>query len=322
MSKKSFPAEAFRFFATAELDAPTDSGVRRFEGVAYSGEVITDHWLAPVAFDLSTISIPTPLPVLYCHEHEEAVGVVDSAEVGDGVKLLGALFSDVDECAKSISDKADRGFPWGLSLGIIPGSIEEVSPGVSYSLNGRNFTGPLTVFKNARVREVSFCSVAADQRTSTSVFSADSDQLSIEVQSMTDTNDQRIVDLEGKLAAADAKFAAAEARASEAEARAIAAETALKEFAQAARKAEVAEMFSALGREVTDDAIKPYMAMSGEVFSAVKADLVSVATKKKTPAENADPVLFSHQAIGGNDEAPRTFADLNAIAFKQFGGNA
>lgn len=317
MSKKSFPAEAFNFFATTALDAPSDTGARRFDGVAYSGEVITDHWMAPVGFDLATMSIPTPLPVLFGHEDDEAVGVVDSVEIADTVKLSGALFSDVDECAKVISDKADRGFPWGMSLRIIPGSIEEVAAGMPYILNGRQVTGPLSVFKNSRVREVSFCAVAADQRTSASVFEADSANLTIEVHQMTDEvkPDPRVAELEAKLTAAEAKFTLALERAE-------AAEAALQQLAESARKTEVQALFSAIGREFSDEAAKPYMAMPAELFAAVSADLSALAKPKTPPADSAPDFLFKHQANGSSEDKPRSFDEINAAAFAQLGGNA
>lgn len=324
MNKKQFPVDAFRFFASAELDAPTDTGLRRFEGVAYSGEIITDHWMAPVGFDLATMTIPTPLPALFGHDDEEAVGVVDSVDLSGPVRLSGSLFSDVDECAKSISDKADRGFPWGMSLRIIPGSIEEVAPGVPYTLNGRSVVGPLTVFKNSRVREVSFCSVAADQRTSAAVFDSSSDQLTIEVHQMPDENkpDPRIADLEAKLTAAEAKFAAAMSAVEAEKARADAAEAALGQMAQASRKNEVQALFSAIGREFSDEAARPYMAMPAELFAAVSADLSALVKPKQAPADSAPDYLFKQVANGSTEEAPRSFDEINARLFKQLGGNA
>lgn len=314
MSTKAFPNEAFRFFAPADLQAMTESGDRSFTGIAYSGEVITDHYLAPVGFDLATMSIPTPLPVLFGHEDDEAVGVVDTSEIGDDCRLSGRLFAEIDQRAAEIVAKAGRGLPWGMSLRIIPGAIEEVPAGVAYTLNGRNVIGPLTVFKNSRVREVSFCSVAADQRTSAAVFSG-SDQLNIEVNTMADENNQdRIKELETKLNDLAAKFASAQTEAAAEKARADAAEAALQKISSDQRKAGVQELFKAMGKEYSDEAAAPYMGMNAEQFAAVKEAVSVVVSKREIPAE-----LFRHQATEGSGDAP-TFDSLNEVLRKQIAG--
>ena len=54
-------------------------------------------------------------------------------------------------------------------------------------------------------------------------------------------------------------------------------------------------MFSATGREFTEAAAKPYMAMDDEMFSAVAADL------KATKTADASDHLFSAHAEDGKD---------------------
>jgi hypothetical protein len=56
-------------FATAER-AP---GRRAFEGVAYSGDAISDGW-TPVVIDSASIRLSTPCPVLLEHDREARVG--------------------------------------------------------------------------------------------------------------------------------------------------------------------------------------------------------------------------------------------------------
>lgn len=310
--KKAYPSEAFRFLAAATIaPAESETADRSFSGIAYTGGVITDHWMAPVAFDLATMRAEPPLPILFTHDDDDAIGVADKVEIGSGLSVTGRLFTSIDADAKAIGDKADRGFPWGLSVRIIPDSIEEVSPGAEYSLNGATVMGPLTVFKNSTIREISFCSVAADRGTSASVFSGQHEQITIEVSQMAEPTQENGRDLEAELANMTAKFAASEARIAElteiGEADRAKIDELSSQIAQMAadsRAADVKSLFSAIGREWSEDAARPYMAMSGDVFASVSADLKAVKGKP-TPLPES---LFQHVATGGDDQKVASFS--------------
>ncbi len=318
MATRKFPKSAFTFLASASIDAESQAGTdRTFSGVAYGGGVITDHWLSPCAFDLASMRLDVPIPVLAGHDHEDTIGMLNAAVIGSDVRVSGTLFSSIDDGAKAITAKADKGFPWQLSLGLFPSAIEEVAPGKSYELNGQTVTGPLTVLRGARVREVSFCAVAADSMTSAAVFSGNqSDELDIEVTTMADTpntepkEDPRIAELEAKLTELQAQFSAS----LDAEkARADAALAELESFKAAARKKEIEALFSAQGREWDDEKAKPYFSMSPEQFAAVSADFAAVREK----ADKLNPLLFQSFATGGKDEAP-SLHDLNRAMLAEY----
>ena len=143
---------------------------RRFAGTAYAGGVITDHPMFDrVAFDLGSTTFKTPAPILF--EHKEPIGVIDSAQLGGKVAIDGHLFSDVSDAARNVVDMADRGMPWQLSVEIYPGRTDRIAAGTRVSLNGGNVDGPLTVFRDNRIRETSFVPLGADDRTSVSIAS-------------------------------------------------------------------------------------------------------------------------------------------------------
>lgn len=305
MTTRKFPKSAFTFLASAALEKPADSSAdsdRAFSGVAYNGGIITDHWLSPCAFDLASMKIETPIPVLEGHSHDDTIGVLNAAVIGSDVRVSGNLFCSIDEDAKAIAAKADRGFPWQLSIGMFASSIEEVSAGAEYELNGNIVTGPLRVFRGARVREVSFCAVAADSMTSAAVFSGDPpDELELEVITMADKpkneqqDDPRIAELESKLTELQTQF---KASVDAEKARADAALAELETVKTAARKKDIEALFSAQGREWDDEKAKPYFAMSPETFSAVTADFA--AMKEKT--DKLNPLLFTSVATGGKEQ--------------------
>jgi hypothetical protein len=155
-----------RFAAAASGD-----GVRAFSGIAYAGGVITDHpFFDRVAFDLASTKFEAPAPLLF--NHVVPVGVVKSAAIGAQIDISGELFSDIDADAKAIAEKADRGMPWQMSVGIWPGRVDQIPAGQSVQINGQTFVGPLSVFRDNRVRETSIVPLGADDKTAAQVFHA------------------------------------------------------------------------------------------------------------------------------------------------------
>ena len=204
------PKTAFQFLAPGSISGQgpgTGASERALTGIAYSGEIVTDHgYWSRLVIDLASLSVDAPIPLLSCHNQDETVGMVTLATTQAGNLAIEArLFADVDDEAAAIAAKADKGFPWQLSVGIRPTSIEEIQTGVTLSINNRNFQGPLTVFRGGRVREISICAIGADSRTSATVLNA-GDFIEIplithEVDAMTLEEAQaKITELEAELA--------------------------------------------------------------------------------------------------------------------------
>lgn len=279
----------YHFSAPVEVTTSPDSGLRSISGVPYSGGVITDHmWFSRVAFDLATLSIQTPVPLLLNHCPDDTVGVVNVAEITSLVRITGTLFTGIDEDADSIAAKADAGFPWQMSVGIFPDSIEEIPAGQSVPLNGQMLDGPLTILRNARIREVSLCPVGADAGTSASVFTADPTKPK-EANMTTENNDPTIEALREQVVITQATLAERDTTIAELQAQ-------IAQFHAARREEAVKALFADLKREFTADAAKPYSAMTEEQFSAIAADLRSLV-----PA--AGGYLFSGLANGTAPQA-------------------
>jgi hypothetical protein len=259
------PIEAFRFFApAAEVKAEVE-GKRRFSGVAYSGEVVTGHhyWTA-VIFDLSSTKAAERTPVLIDHDRSQRAGVT-KLSISDRIVAEGELLPNTH--GASLAADADAGFPWELSVHIQPGSIEKLEPGASAQVNGRTVTGPLHIFRNSQIRELSFTPTGADSGTSASVFSITSQEpamdpnvtaLQSQIDALKAQNEQFQAQITTLTAERDQFKADADAKAAEA-----------AEAAATARKTEVATLFSQTGRTLSDDAAKPYLSMDATTFSAI-----------------------------------------------------
>lgn len=286
--------------APLALDAPDGAALpSRLSGIAYSGG-LASQWGAALAIDLDSLTIEPRLPLLYEHQRETVVGTVEALEVRDGqLALRAALFSDIDETAAAIARKAQRGLAWQLSIGVFDAQAEERARG-DLALNGRTLAAPLTVLRQGVLREVSIVALGADRHTTTDFFTAGRpSRPPLEDRPMPDPTDQeRIRALEAQIADLSTQLHAAEA------ARA-AAEQSLADTHLSARRAQVQALFSELGRECTDAAAAPYLALTAEAFAAIAADLR--AAKPKAPAH-----LFGEQATG--DPAAGAPVTLNTQA--------
>jgi hypothetical protein len=264
------PLSACEFTAPIKLVSAVDStGERQLFGVAYSGDVITDsgYW-DRLAIDLSSTTVDTPIPLLYKHDHGDSVGTVETAAIGSELSISARLYSDLPGSASDIAAKADKGFPWQMSVGIWPEVVEKVKDGQSIQLNGRTMKGPLAVYRNNRVREISVVSLGADHRTSAHVFSPNEsvsvDILNQEANAMTDDAKARIAELEAQVARLEKHTTELAAKATNPDP---------NEFVPFAAFSAVNDELSALkakeGERAIDDLVKPAL-LDGRILPSLE----------------------------------------------------
>lgn len=307
--------ESYRFAQgdkPVEIAAVDGAKARTFSGVAYSGEAIENHWYwGRVVFDLSTTKAPAKLPMLMGHDRDSIAGFANKIEITDKIVNSGVLSSKTD-FGKQVADLSDEGFPWQQSVHIEPSRIEEVQAGKTVTVNGRQFSGPIVVFRDNTLREISFTPTGWDPNTSATAMSRATHHASDQGVEM---DPKELEALQAKAAQAD-QFAADAKTAKDAleaeKAARIAAETKAQAFekektdaARAARDEKVKALFAKTGTEFKDETAKPYREMSDEQFSAVAAQLEQVAK-----VSGADSSLFSETAKSG----PSAGGDAQVIA--------
>lgn len=284
------------FFKTQPLnvEAITEGAKQRtFNGVAYSGEPITDHWYWDnVIFDLDTLQIKGRIPALLDHSPSQRAGAVNSytATHAEGLKVSGVLLTN--EYGTQIAKDSDDSFPWQMSVRINPASIEEYKAGQTVTVNGKTHQGPITVFRGGRIREVSFCSLGADDNTNAVAASHKPNQF----KSNTEENDMDLAQAQARITALEAENAQLQEH--------------NKQFAAKARTEQIKSLFSELGREFKEDdqAVKDYAAMDDKSFEFTAGQLRTMHqqfSKQQPPKTPLNPNLFSEQAVSGR-EAVRT----------------
>lgn len=162
----------FRLPAGAGSVRVLTSGARpnrpRFRMLAYSGGVIPRHWAwNNLALDLSGMLVGKKgLPVLREHNPAAVVGHTDRVTTGNGQLEVEGVFNLVTQASREVYDLCRQGHPWQASIYFAePLSIERVAAGETVLVNGRTLTGPGTVIREWRLREVSFCSLGSDEET-------------------------------------------------------------------------------------------------------------------------------------------------------------
>lgn len=293
----------FVFAVTPQFSMDGDVGSKRqrkFSGVAYSGSVISGHWYwGNVVFELASIDVPAKLPALIDHDRGQRCGYTTQGTIDNtnGLVVSGVLLSNAH--GASVANDSDEGFPWQMSVHIEPGSIEEVQPGTTVSVNGQSLQGPLTVFKNSKIIEVSFTATGWDSNTSATAMSRGSTTTEKE-------DDMDLKQAQERIAALEAENTTLQASNAQLTTGLKDANDKLTKFSADARTAEIKVLFADIGRAYAEDdaSAKVFSAMPHDAFATVAATLRDQA-KKTAPAATAPAELFSHAATSGSSAAPQ-----------------
>lgn len=301
----STPKPAPWFFeAPAPTFTPPDPDAaaprrRNFSGIAYSGQPVADGRGSPIVIDLATLSLPKSCPVLLGHDRDRRVGVCRLAVTGEALTCEGYLLANDD--ALALAADADEGFPWQLSVHAQPASTEEVKLGGQIQVNGQTLSGPLTIFRHAAIRELSFTPTGVDPNTQASVWSSKPPPVHQPEEAPTMS---QIEDAQAQLAQLSADIVALRQAVADATARAETAETALAAHQRTTRLAAVQATFARLGRQVTDAESEVYLALDAPAWERISQDLLAAKP-------NAAAHLFEEQA--GGDPNPEPPLKLSAI---------
>lgn len=304
------PISAYQFKTNLfDIEKATEEGKKRtFTGVAYSGEVIQGHYYwGDVIFDLDTLQMKTPLGALIDHDTGRRAGVVRNftKDIQGGLKVSGDLLSNKN--GQEVAQDSDEGYPWEMSIYIIPGSIEEVDRG-EVEVNGKTLKAPITIFRNGVIREVSFCALGADDNTSAVAASHTPKHFN----KQEDTN---VTELE-QLKADNQKLTTERDNAV----------TELKQFKETKRSEDITALEAELKTQFSAEDKTSYTEMDDTTFAFAAKQLRQFSaggkqTPATTPANQPNPALahlFTHQANGGQAGTGQAQGSTLDQAFNQF----
>lgn len=292
--------------AQIEIESTADAPAR-FSGIAYSGAVFS-HYGYPTVVDLASLSVPPSAPLLLEHERSSPIGVAESIQNdGRAISDEGSIFSDFDAAAKSVADKAGRGLRYQQSLGVFDYAIESLRAGATADINGQPITGPVDIYRDGTVREISIVVLGADGATSATFFSAGGTRHEDD----TMAEDTRVAEAQAAVVALTA-----ERDALAADLAVLTAEReALLAAARAAREREIDALFAALSLPL-DTEKAPYLAMTADVFAAVSAHMKAAHASASTPDD------FRRVAEEGEETKKKAPLSLAAVYDARKSGGA
>lgn len=139
---------------------------RGFMMTAYTGQILDLGWFGRYVFSIEGMKAKAKIPILREHQRERVVGYSKKAWSENGNFLISGIFSKSTQDAKEVLALAQEGYPWQASVGISPSKIKTLdSDKESMVVNGQEVTGPIEIWLESKIGEVSFVSLGADDDT-------------------------------------------------------------------------------------------------------------------------------------------------------------
>ena len=262
---------------------------RTFDAEVYSGGRIDNHYYwgrSGVVIDLQGLQLKSKIGLVEEHFGGKRVGVATSYDVSNKFRAKGHFLSNPK--AKEIVQDIDEEYPFQMSWWADPESIEEIAPGKTIEVNGQTFTGPLHIFRNVRVHEITICGVGADTQTTIEAFSG---------KTQNQPEDTNVTELE-----------IAQAAQKQAETERDAAQSELKKFKADKREEDIKALETSLNKQFSAEEKTSYTNMDDSAFSFMSQQLKQFSSGGQPPATQQQQNttippqlahLFSHQATGG-----------------------
>ena len=260
---------------------------RTFDAEVYSGGRIDNHYYwgrSGVVIDLQGLQLKSKIGLVEEHFGGKRVGVATSYDVSTKFRAKGHFLSNPK--AKEIVQDIDEEYPFQMSWWADPESIEEIGPGKTIEVNGQTFTGPVHIFRNVRVHEITICGVGADTQTTIEAFSG---------KPQTQPEDTDVTELEK-----------AQAAQKQAEKERDDAQEELKKFKADKREGDIKALETSLNKQFSAEEKTSYANMDDTSFAFMSQQLTQFSAGNQPSAGQQQQQipshlnhLFTHQATGG-----------------------
>ena len=175
---KKVPVSACRlrdvgqFELMAAADPAQPSQVKREWAMLANTGATMQRWWGSMVLDLSGATFSQRLPLLMDHAIDQRLGYSTKVErTARGIEARGKLLQN--DLAQTVLNESSQGFPFQASLMAVPTRIQELDVGAEATVNGQTMTGPLTIFREWTMRELTLTVLGADGATATEAFAGD-----------------------------------------------------------------------------------------------------------------------------------------------------
>lgn len=148
--------------------------MKKLNLVVLASDVIT-QWSERFAFDYSTLRVKDRVPLDFLHLDDTLVGYAEGFQFTDEKVTADAVLMDDEDSpsarAREIAYGLDHGVPYETSclIDLEQAVARSVQKDETVVVNGREISGPLTLYQNAEIRGVAICPHGADALTSATV---------------------------------------------------------------------------------------------------------------------------------------------------------
>lgn len=147
-----------------------------------------DHWYwGRFVHDLDGMQHAASIPLDYCHDQREAIGVGNRFDVGsEGLTVAGELihFRQGDR-ADELATKGKAGVPYQASIYFSDQPddlrLEYIPEGAFTQANGRQYEGPITIARKSVLRGVAACLYGYDRHTAAKLTARENPDDTVEV---------------------------------------------------------------------------------------------------------------------------------------------
>lgn len=154
-----------------EIKAAEKGTKRAFYITAYTGKKLAT-WGGDLIIDIAGIQTKEKLPILREHARDRVVGF--GAAWSKEHFYISGKFSENTPDGREVLALADEGYPWQASISVRALKVEELKDEKTRAkVNGQEVTGPLEIWRESKVGEVSFVSLGADDDTAAITMSDD-----------------------------------------------------------------------------------------------------------------------------------------------------
>lgn len=180
----------FELKASDEPDKP-----KGFAITAYTGNVIDMGYWGRFMFDVAGMKTKEKFPVLREHARDRVVGIGTSATKDEQNLYMFGNFTQTRD-GREVVSLAEEGFPWQASVSIWPKKIKTLKDEKETAMvNGREVAGPLDIWLESKVGEVSFVALGADDQTAAIMLSDQSVPVEIVASQIINEEDHEMIDL-------------------------------------------------------------------------------------------------------------------------------
>lgn len=155
-------------FELLAADAAAPQMKREWSMLANTGKVIQRYW-GSLVLDLEGAAYGQRVALLMDHATQLRLGFSTEIKLTPrGLMAKGKLL-DNDMAAEVMKDSA-AGFPFQASLMAVPSRVQALDEGEEAEVNGQKVTGPLSIFREWSLRELTVTVLGADSETATEAF--------------------------------------------------------------------------------------------------------------------------------------------------------